>query len=52
MATDLSVDEGLPKNPNMDYAGMLFVLQSKSTTEEERTVAKKDLMKAILDNSE
>ena len=52
MATDLSADEGLPKNPNMEYSALLFVLQSRSTTEEEKNAAKKDLMKAIEDNSE
>lgn len=52
MATDLSADEGLPKNPNMEYAEMLFVLQSKNTTDEEKSTAKDNLMKAILENSE
>ena len=52
MATDWSAEEGLPKNPNMEYAELFFVLQSKSTTVEEKSVAKTDLMKAIVDNSE
>ena len=51
MATDLSADEGLPKNPNMEYAELLFVLQSPSATGEEKKAAEKDLMKAIEDNS-
>ena len=51
MATDLSADEGLPKNPNMNYAEMLFVLQSGNTTEGEKKTAKTELMKEIVDNS-
>ena len=51
MATDISSDEGLPKNPNMEYAEYLFVLQSRSTTAEEKKDVKAKLMKEIVDNS-
>lgn len=52
MATDVSTEEGLPKNPNMEYAELMFVLQSKNTTEVEKNSAKNELMKAIIENSE
>ena len=52
MSSDNATDEGLPKNPNMEHAELLYVIQNKSTAEQEKHDAKTKLMKEIVDNSE
>lgn len=51
MASDLPQDDGLPKNPNLEHAELLYVLQNKSVSDQEKQDAKTKLMKEIAEHS-
>ncbi len=51
MATDMTEEEGLPKIPNMEYAELLYMLQNKNVSVQEKSDAKSRLLKGIEENS-
>eukprot|EP00794_Sanderia_malayensis_P005997 gene5997-6693_t len=51
MASELIDQEGLPKIPNLEYAELLYKLQNKHVTAEEKNEAKNKLIKGIEENN-